>query len=64
MTKYVIKQWLVKPLSTIYKSCVGFSIFPDLCNKSNIVPVHKKGDKQLLQNYRPVSVLPILGKIL
>ena len=32
--------------------------------KSNIVPVHKKEDKQLLQNYRPASLLPILGKIL
>ena len=31
--------------------------------KSNIVPVHKKGDKQVLENYIPVSLLPILGKV-
>ena len=30
--------------------------------KSNIVPVHKKNDKQLVENYQPVSLLPIFGK--
>ena len=30
--------------------------------KSNIVPVHKKGDKQIVNNHRPVSRLPIFGK--
>ena len=36
----------------------------DLWKKSNILPFHKKGDKKLLQNYRSVSLLPILLKIL
>ena len=26
---------------------------------ANVVPVHKKSDKQILKNYRPVSLLPI-----
>ena len=30
----------------------------------NIGPLHKKGDKQTLKIYRPVSLLPICGKIL
>ena len=31
--------------------------------KSKIVPVHKKGDRQIVNNYRPVSLLPIFGKV-
>ena len=30
---------------------------------ANMVPVCKKSDKQILQNYRPVSPLPICGKV-
>ena len=32
--------------------------------KDNIVPCYKKGNKQNLANYHPVSLLPICGKFL
>ena len=54
---------VVKPLSPIFKNCIHYGIFPNLRKKSNIVPIHKKGDKQCTVNYRPVSLLPICGKI-
>ena len=37
--------------------------FPSEWKKANVVPVHKKGNKQTLENYRPVSLLPICSKI-
>ena len=31
--------------------------------KANMVAAHKKGDKQNLKNYRPITFLPVAGKI-
>ena len=55
---------LVQPLSFIFRGCIDTGVYPDSWKKSNIDPVHKKGDKQTVNNYRPVSLLPICSKIL
>ena len=55
---------LVQPMSLIFRGFIDTSVYPDTWKKSNIVPVHKKGDKQIVNNYRPVSLLPICSKIL
>ena len=54
---------IVKPLFITFQNCLKSSIFPDDWKKGNIVPVHKKNSKQLVNNYRPVSLLPIYSKI-
>ena len=55
---------IYKPLEMIFKQCIKTVFFPSEWKRANIVPIHKKGDKQTLENYRPVSLLPICGKIL
>ena len=55
---------IYKPLAIICKQCVDTGIFSSEWKKGNIVPILKKGDKQTLKIYRPVSLLPICGKIL
>ena len=52
-----------KPLQLIFRSCIENGKFPSEWKKANDVLVHKKGNKQTLENYRPVSLLPICGKI-
>ena len=55
---------IIKPLLIIYKKCLEKGCFPSEWKKANVVPVHKKNDNQLLKNYRPISLLPICGKVL
>ena len=55
---------IYKPLEIIFNQCLKTGVSPSEWKKGNIVPIHKKGDKQALKNYRPVSLLPICGKIL
>ena len=35
---------LVQPLPLIFRGCIDTGIYPGTWKKSNIVPVHKKGD--------------------
>ena len=52
------------PLRKIFEECLRTSTFPLEWKKGTVVPIFKKGDKQIYKNYRPVSLLPIFGKIL
>ena len=54
---------LCRPSELILIDCLVNGIFPSVWKKGNIVPVHKKNDKQRLNNYRPISLLPICSKI-
>ena len=54
---------IIKPLSIIFQNCMISGIFPDDWKKGNNVPVHKKNIKQLVNYYRPESLLPICSKI-
>ena len=55
---------ICKPLEMVFKQCIETGVFPSEWKKANIVPIHKKGDKQTLENYRIVPLLSICGKIL
>ena len=53
-----------KFLQLIFSQCIDTGSFPLEWKKANVVPVHKKSDKQCLKNYQPISLLPICRKIL
>ena len=43
---------IVFPLQSIFESALKFGVYPDKWKKANVIPVHKKGSKNLLKNYR------------
>ena len=53
---------IITCLSILFQNCIDTKTFPDTWKKSNIALVHKKEDEQIVDNYKPVSLLPILGK--
>ena len=57
-------SFIYKPLEMTFKQCTEPGVFPSEWRKDNVVPIHKKGDKQTLENDHPVLLLPICGKIL
>ena len=62
----IIKQssTIISPiLSKYYNILMKAGIFPDVSKTGRITPIYKKDDAELLENYRPISTLPIFGKI-
>ena len=55
---------VVPPLLIIFKTALASGTFPISWKKENIVPILKKQEKALVKNYRPISLLSILGKFL
>ena len=60
---YVLMN-LLCTLQIIFRKCIQTGLFPDSWKYTNVQPIHKKGDCQIKSNYRPISLLPICGKIL
>ena len=54
---------LSKPLALLYDSCYSSGCIPADWKLANVVPVHKKGSKAEVTNYRPISLTSIIMKI-
>ena len=47
----------------LFNNCLRYGVFPNDWKKANVIPVHKKGNEQLVSNYYPLSLLLICSKI-
>ena len=61
LTTYSLLEIISKEVCFVF---VCFGLFLSEWKKGNFVPIHKKLDKQVLKNYRPVLLLPICGRFM
>ena len=59
----ICSQSLTLPLKIIFEHSIKKGKFPEIWKKANVFPAHKIEDKMLVKNYRPISLLPIFGKM-
>ena len=59
-----MSESLAGPLADIFNSSLLQGEFPKALKLGKIIATYKKGAKTDLKNYRPVTILPILSKVL
>ena len=55
---------IVEPLAKIINLCLSKGTFPTSWKIAKVTPVFKVGDQLNISNYRPISILPVLSKLL
>ena len=52
------------PLTSVFQSCLRENRWPTMWKEARVVPAHKKNSKSEPSNYRPISLLSVVGKLL
>lgn len=55
---------IVEALTYLCNLCMKEKRVPDKWLEAQVMLLHKKGDKRDIDNYRPISLLPVMYKIL
>ena len=51
------------PMSISFINIINTGIFPTLWKSGNVTAIHKKDSKRAINNYRPISLLPLFAKM-
>lgn len=63
LIKYIVDD-IQEPLTHIINLILCTGIFPEKLKIAEIKPIHKKGDKSDVTNYRPIALLPNISKVI
>ena len=59
------KRYIMNPLLHIFERSLEAGKFPNELKTAKIIPIYKtKGEKTEMSNYRPISILPAISKLL
>ena len=61
---HLLKDHICAPLHKIFNLSLSSGQHPDILKISKTIPIYKKGSRLLVSNYRPISLLSNLNKIL
>ena len=55
---------LASPITDLCNLSISLSSFPDGCKIAKLKPLYKKEAKTKPKNYRPISLLPLISKVI
>ena len=55
---------VAEPLSRLFNQSLQSGVFPDEWKRCNVTPVHKGGAADNPSNFQPISVVPVVAKVL
>ncbi|KAG8263868.1 hypothetical protein J6590_108258 [Homalodisca vitripennis] len=67
LSNFVLKEILdviIYPLTQLINWVLTDGIYPQCLKITITVPLHKKGDKMNLNNYRPIALVPVISKLI
>ena len=50
-------------LASVFNKCAEKTYYPKVLKTAKVIPIFKSGEKDNPQNYRPISLLPVIGKV-
>lgn len=63
-TLKLLNKHITSPLTHIANLCINNGTWPAALKKAEIIPIFKSGDDCIMSNYRPISLISNLAKIL
>ena len=55
---------MTKSLTLLVNQVLNTGIFPDKIKIAKVIPILKKGNQTIFNNYRPISLLPAISKVI
>ena len=59
-----LRHELAHPLTSVFNACLREERWPASFKLARVVPIPKKGNQNTINNYRPISLLPAVSKVL